>query len=773
MQPLPVPPSRGRLSERLSGRWLVASLIIGLLGVVVVELGFDFWESVARYRQAQRTSRTEMVISHLVKGAQHLAFERGRTNVVLHTATPIDEANRRFLEERRAQVAREFDLAIQVLETDNPEMARKLTRQLQYLAGLRRHADRELALPLDMRDATFADQWFASLSAMLTSVPESLFRPNDGLPLLARLVWQGFDLRNAMGMEASRMAVFLVVGHPPSPDQLSEIVRLRGEGDAAWANMRREVAAAGRPILAETFARATQVLHSRFLPLQDAVLHAFAQGRMPGDLSAAYLEASVPALDAVAAIMTVAAEEDLHLTQRAERQAWRGMWLYAGLMVLVLAIAVTVLSLVGAVMRSTQSLRHYFGDLAEGRLDQAPPARVVGYELTELLHIAASLRRSLQERRRMDAELRALSQQNRLILDNAADGLIALGESGQTVFANPAALRLTGWSLAEMEGRSHHDLIHHTRGDGTPNPAEICPVQQTLADGVARHVEDDLFWRKDGTSFPVELTVSAWDEEGQRGAVMVFRDISERRKAEEDNRRLLEELRASNTDLENFAYAVSHDLQAPLRTVLSFLTLTRRALADRLDETTTEYMDFASEGAKRMNDMIGALLSYARVGTRGQPPRPTVVAQAMEAVLTDLAPLIADSGGDVVIEGTLPMVMADPAQLNSVLQNLVANALKYRAPGRPPHVRVAGGRQGGMAVITVTDNGPGIPDDQKEVLFGLFKRGVGQDGPEGLGMGLAICRRILERLNGTIRVEDAPGGGARFVITLPHAGGLV
>ncbi|KAF0225341.1 MAG: Signal-transducing histidine [Rhodospirillaceae bacterium] len=760
------------IGQRVSVRMLIIALIAGLLGVVSVEVGIDFLTHMRQYKQAQAVRRDERIIGHLMLGAQHLAFERGRTNVVLRAGKAIETPNRTFLDERRALADAEFRAAIHMLDDANVSLARKLSRQAQSLTELRSRADALMVLPLDQRDKLFADYWFDSVSAMLGSIPESIYMLGSAqaMPPLARVSLQAFDLRNALGVESSRIASALAAGRLPDPAQMHELARLRGQGDAALANLRREVILLDAVPLKEAMLRVDSELLRGFRPVQDAVLYAFANGRLPQDTVPHYTSASVPALDAAAAIMSVAAQEGVLRAEQGEKKARVEMTVYAVLMLVSFLLALAAMAVVGRVMSSARALRLHLGDLAAGRLDPPPVMPLTGRELVDLAQTAHALRLSLLERFRLEGDLAELSRQNRLILDHAADGIVALDEQGRTIFANPAVQRLSGWSLADLEGRPHHDLVHHSHMDGSPYAMIDCPVHQTLHDGISRRVEDDVFWRKDGSCFPVELSVSPWRDGGRHGAVVAVRDISQRKMVQERNRQLLAELQRSNAELETFAYAISHDLQAPLRTISGFVTLARRAMQGQVDGNVDEFMQFAEQGATRMTAMIAALLDYARFGIHGDPPRPVEVGEVVGTVLGDLAALITETGGTVVVDDDLPKVMADPAQLASVLQNLIANGLKYgRTSDHPAQVRVGGGMRGERAMITVSDNGPGIPADQREILFRLFTRGGIHDGIDGLGMGLAICKRIVTRLGGTIHVEDAQGGGACFVITLPVA----
>lgn len=377
--------------------------------------------------------------------------------------------------------------------------------------------------------------------------------------------------------------------------------------------------------------------------------------------------------------------------------------------------------------------------------------------------------RDITDRRRIEAALARLSRQNELILEAAGEGIIGVDADGLTIFANPAAARMTGWEVDDLLGRSHHGIVHHTRADGTPNPEDECPVSLTLADGQPRMAADELFWRKDGTSFSVEFTVNAMAENGfVRGAVIVFRDIGDRKRAQGEIDALLADLTRSNADLEQFAYAVSHDLQEPLRMVATYLQLLSRRYQGRLDSDADEFIEFAVDGAKRMSLLINGLLEFARVGTRGKQPQPLDLSVPLRLAMDNLTPALQESGASVTVETALPMVTGDDTQLTSLFQNLLGNAIKYARAGITPEIRIAA--QAGPAgtwTVTVTDNGVGIPAADRERAFGVFQRLGARPDASGTGMGLAISKRIVERLGGRIWIEDADGGGCRFAFTLP------
>ncbi|MEX2316479.1 MAG: PAS domain S-box protein [Pirellulales bacterium] len=385
--------------------------------------------------------------------------------------------------------------------------------------------------------------------------------------------------------------------------------------------------------------------------------------------------------------------------------------------------------------------------------------------------------RDMTERKRAEQLLVEQSARIQAIVNSVIDAIITIRPDGTVESLNPAAERMFGYSADEVLGQNVKMLMPEPfRGEHDQYLRNYLETGVPKIIGTGREV---IGVRKDGTQFPIDLAVSQVQLGDRRMFTGVVRDISARKRSESDLvqanhelarraaaiERFNKQLSRSNDELKQFAYVASHDLQEPLRKVTSFCEMLRDEYGDKLDAEAQTYIDYAVGGALRMKALVSDLLDYSRVETQGRPLTPTPAENALAEAIDNLEMTIAEAGATV--EGTpLPVVAADRAQLVRLFQNLIANAIKYRSDA-PPRVNVWAAEQDDEWVFHVQDNGLGIDPQYHARIFVIFQRLHSREAYAGTGIGLAVCKRIVERFGGRIWVESTLGEGSDFCIALP------
>jgi PAS domain S-box-containing protein len=365
----------------------------------------------------------------------------------------------------------------------------------------------------------------------------------------------------------------------------------------------------------------------------------------------------------------------------------------------------------------------------------------------------------------------------RALLEAAPDAMVIIESNGKIVLVNSQTEKLFGYARHEIVGQPVETLMaQRYRSGHTLLRKSYLEEPRARPMGVGM----ELFARrKDGLEFPVEISLSPVKTEEGFLVTSVIRDITERKRAEENIRALnadLEkrvaertaELERSNEDLQQFAYVASHDLKEPLRTVTSYAQLLEQRHKNQLTPEALEFLEYIVEGVRRMNALLDDLLGYSRaIGLYQAPPATRVeLDNVVRLAICNLDAAVRDSDAEIDFE-PLPNVEADPAQMLQLFQNLIGNAIKYRGP-QPPRIHIGSERRREELVILVKDNGIGFEQRYAERVFLPFKRLHGSDHP-GSGIGLAICKKIVERHGGWIWVESRPGAGSTFYFTLPAA----
>jgi PAS domain S-box-containing protein len=371
--------------------------------------------------------------------------------------------------------------------------------------------------------------------------------------------------------------------------------------------------------------------------------------------------------------------------------------------------------------------------------------------------------RDISVRRAAEKHLAQMEGRYRGLLEAAPDAMVVVNKAGEIVLLNVQAERKFGYHRNELLGQKMTNIIQEGFAERL-----IADALRSTEDALAQQIGSGIELtgrRKDGSDFPIEIMLSPLESAEGILVTAAVRDITTRKKGEADLLNKMEELNRSNEELGQFAYIASHDLQEPLRMVASYTQLLSRRYKGKLDSDADEFIAFAVDGASRMQRLIQDLLTYSRVGTKGQDLLDTSSEEALKLALINLRGAITDSCA-LVTHDTLPSVMADETQLTQLFQNLVGNAIKYQSAG-VPRVHISAARNGGNKwTFSVKDNGLGIDPQYFDRIFGMFQRLHKREEFAGTGIGLAICKKIVERHGGSISVESQPGEGSIFHFAL-------
>ena len=354
-------------------------------------------------------------------------------------------------------------------------------------------------------------------------------------------------------------------------------------------------------------------------------------------------------------------------------------------------------------------------------------------------------------------------EQFRLAVESAPNGMLIVDTHGTMVLVNRQLEAMFGYRREELVGRSIEMLVAEPVRAGHPRlRATFFNDPQVRAMGGGR----DLYGRhKDGRPVPIEIGLNPFVTHDGTFCLASIIDITARKRAEHDLKRHTEELERSNRELGQFAYVASHDLQEPLRAVSGCVQLLQQRYHGKLDARADDLISHAVGGASRMQTLINDLLVYSRVGTRGHAFEKCDCLEPLKEALANLEVTLQESQA-LVTHDPLPTISGDPTQLTQLFQNLIGNALKFRGNDRP-QVHIGAERKSSGHLFYVRDNGIGIEPQYFERVFGVFQRLHSRREYPGNGIGLAICRKIVERHHGRMWVESTPGRGSTFYFTLP------
>ena len=363
-----------------------------------------------------------------------------------------------------------------------------------------------------------------------------------------------------------------------------------------------------------------------------------------------------------------------------------------------------------------------------------------------------------------EAKYRALEESTRRVLDSFPDAITITDLNATIVDCTQATVKMHGFSVKEeLIGKNAFNLIaprDHQRASEN--------LEKTLTQGFVRNTEY-TFLTKDGGEFPAELSASLiQDSDGKPiGFVALTKDVTERKRAEEELKKHMKELERANRDLEDFTSTVSHDLKVPLRSLQAFSMLLMEDYADMLNDTGRGYLKRVKEATERMEALIEDLLRLSRVGRKFTEVETVDLGRLVEEIKSDLSARMRERGGEVVVAGKLPTLSTQRVWMKELFMNLIDNGLKFNKSEKP-RVEVSSEEREGDYLFTVKDNGIGIEEQYHAHIFKLFERVPAPYEYEGTGAGLAICKKIVEELGGSIWVESKSGEGSAFSFTIPR-----
>jgi two-component system sensor kinase FixL len=365
-------------------------------------------------------------------------------------------------------------------------------------------------------------------------------------------------------------------------------------------------------------------------------------------------------------------------------------------------------------------------------------------------------------RKRAEAALQESEARMRAIFDSAVDTIIIIDAKGIIERCNPSAERLFGYAEAEIFGKNISMLMpspYREMHDGYL--ARYLQTGEKRIIGIGREV---VGLRKDGTVFPMDLAVAEMYLGERRMFTGIVRDISLRKQAEEQNAKLMQEIRSANEELTSFAYVVSHDLKAPLRAIGSLADWLSTDYADKFDDEGKEHMRLLISRVHRMGGLIDGILQYSRVGRVKEALADVDLNRLLSEVVDLLAP---PAGITVTVDPSLPTIKTEPTRIAQLFQNLISNAIKYmdKPEGK---IHIACVADGNFWKFSVADNGPGIEQRHFERIFQLFQTLAPRDRVESTGVGLSLVRKIVEIYGGRVWLESIPDAGTTFYFTLPQ-----
>ncbi|GEM_PF-6076035 len=755
------------VGTRRSLRTAVVAMVVALEAIIAV-LGLrDARSEWRRYRHAQSLFAVNAVIDDLMQGAENLAFERGRTNVLLRGSVPYDDEQKQNLSERRAAVDKMLTQAVEAFDGDPDE---KVRDGLGTLHKLRGEVDTALAQPVPQRDPTLRARWVAAETQLLRDIHEMMVRTSvdrRDLPsqflIYTRIKSFALELRSHLGLESSTLSAALGDRGPLPTQARLDIMELRGHSGMEWDELEMEVQISGSPALHQALDGVRHAFFEIYRPMEDRIMTIATLDEIdPHQM----LKTGEPALKSLGTLMAETSRQTADYCIALENAAKRSLFLHllvsTGMMLLGLAVVILISRRLLAPLRN---LQHSLSALAAGDLGPMLPSPRHRDELGAMQSALGDLRTLMLERRQAERLLEESNELNRAVIEGSAVAIAVFEAEGHCVLLNDAYVALTGGTVDALVAQNFR-AIPAWRQTGI-----LAAALETLRTGEPSHRVSRVT-----TSFARDLWIDVGfariTRAGRPNLLFMGHDISEQKLTEMRLAAAKKEAERASQAKSDFLANMSHEIRTPMNAIIGF---TQLVLESALTPKQHEYLAKTKSAAASLLNLINDILDYSKIEA-GKIEMEEIPFDWEEVLLSVAGLFTSDVGSkdiDLLFDmpTTLPrLIVGDSLRLTQVLNNLVSNAVKFTERGAIT-VRVGEVSRDPTHIFlrfAVEDTGIGMTAEQVDGLFQPFTQADGSITRRygGTGLGLTICRRLVDLMQGEMGVTSQAGRGSCFTFTV-------